>query len=397
MNQKTININRMIMSYLLAVYCMLLPFEEVLVFSFGSLLKVFGLVLIAISFVFMAANRFKLQIEYIWLLVWLIVNAVSVAWSSSFDWWLYFIQIYAGQVLFVVFVVHLPVRYINLRTVAKGLIIGAAFASSVLMLFPGNSSFTSDGRRTIMFLGAKMDPNILGAIFVIAIFCTIYLFRIETGYLYRVVFSVLILLLVAGVFLTGSRGSVIALSVSLLLMAAMYLIKKKRKNTIIYLLIGIAAIILALYFFLPDNLLNNRYSLANILGLNEYDNRMHNRYTIWLSSLKLFIKKPLFGFGCGNFFTAIETVYRQCASHNLIVLEIVEMGIIGSLPLFVFLYKLTVKAKRYCPISLFCMLVAIAIVSLTLDSLPYKYFWLTLMIIGISAKQERERQRMLDD
>ncbi len=397
MNLKTISINRMIMSYLLAVYCMLLPFEEVLVFSFGSLLKVFGFVLIAISFVFMAANRFKLQIDYIWLLVWLIISVVSVVWSSSFEWWSYFIQIYAGQVLFVIFVIHLPIVYINLRIVAKGMVIGAAFASAVLLLFPGSSSFTSDGRRTIMFLGAKMDPNILGAIFIIAIFCAVYLFKKEKGYLYRVFFVAMVLLLVAGVFLTGSRGSVIALAASLLLMAAMYLIKQKRKKTTIYVLLGIAAIILILYFALPDSLLSNRYSITSILGLNEYDNKMHNRYTIWLSSLKLFVKNPLFGYGCGNFFTAIETVYRQCASHNLVVLELVEMGVIGSLPFFVFLFKLSAKAKNYCPIPLFCMLVAIAVVSLTLDSLPYKYFWVVLLIVGISARQERERQRMIDD
>jgi len=396
MGIRTVSVNRMIMSYLLAIYCILLPFEEVFVLSFGSVLRIFGLLVLAVAFVFMAANHFKMQLKWLWLLGWLLFSAVSVVWASSYEWWQYFFAIYAGQIAFVFFVAHLPSSYVNLNIVKNGLIAGAALAALVLIVSPKQSSFTSDGRRTIMFLNAKMDPNILAIIIVIAIFCVLSMYQSGRRPIYTVGVLLVILLLITGVFLTGSRGAVIALVLSALLMASLILRNKRKKKTAFYVLLALAAAILLLYFVLPDNLLDNRYSMANLFGLNEYDNKMHNRYTIWQNAIPLFAKKPIFGYGCGSFFSVIQSVYKKSAAHNLIVLELIESGIIGSIPLFVFLTKTAVQAKKYCEVTDFCMWISVLVFSLTLDSIPFKYFWVALMLISVAIKQNRER-RIIDD
>jgi len=392
MNLRSVSINRMIMSYLLAVYCFLLPFEEVLVLPFGSVLKIFGLLVMAVAFVFMAANNFRMQLKWLWLFGWLLYCAVSVIWTPSLEWWQYYLSIYAGQAAFVFFVAHLPVSYINLKIVKKGLIIGAFIAALILIVTPKQSSFTSDGRRTIMFLNAKMDPNVLAIIMVIAIFCVLSLYERGRHPIYTAGALAVILLLVAGVFLTGSRGAVISLVLTALIMASLIVRKQSQRKTAFYVLLGIAVAILLLYFVLPDDLLDNRYSLTSLLGLNEYDNKMHNRYTIWQHSLDLFVKRPLFGYGCGSFFSVIETVYKKSAAHNLLVLELVELGVVGTIPIAVFFSKTALQAKKYCEISDFCIWISVLIFSLSLDSIPFKYFWITVMLISVAIKQGRERR-----
>lgn len=396
MNLKTISINRMIMSYLLALYCMFLPFEELFSFSFGSLLKPLGLVIMGLSFVFLIPTRFVVKRDWLWILVWGLICAASAAWSLSFSWWKYFFSIYLGQLLFCFLVAHLPLRYVNLAIVKKGLIFGAAIAAVILIFFPTQSSFDSEGRRTIILLGAHMDPNILATILCIAFYCLLSLYHRGKSIVYKAIFAMFALLLVVGIFLTGSRGVVIALVSSLLVVIALFMIKSQRKTSAIYILLGIAAVFLILYFVLPDNLLANRFSDNTILGLNEYSNKAHNRYTIWQNAFQLIIKQPLFGYGCGNFLSAIETIYIRCGAHNLIILELVELGIVGSIPLFVFLTKLAIRVKRSDDILLFGMLVALFITALTLDTLSNKYFWVSIILLSLGVRHKQEEGALRD-
>ena len=43
------------------------------------------------------------------------------------------------------------------------------------------------------------------------------------------------------------------------------------------------------------------------------------------------MKSPIIGYGSGNFFSAIATVYKECASHNMYILLLVEEGLVGLL------------------------------------------------------------------
>ena len=379
-------INQRLIAYLMAVYCLLLPFEEILAGPFGSVSKIVGLLVLAAIVLF---NR-SYKISMVWALLgaWLLICLLSFFWAESVTWWSYFLKIYVFQALFAFLVSHIAVEQIDLNLEKKGLVLGALIASVMLILFPTQFTLTAEGRRTIIFLDAVMDPNILATLILMAVFALISFYdkRTYKG-LKRIAYYLALMLLLSGIFLTGSRGVLIAMVCSFTALFFLSL-SSKGERTRSFLIAGVGAVlVLLIVSFLPEKLLLSRFSLESILGLDEYQAGVHNRYTIWENAFKLFLERPFFGYGCGNFFHAIATVYRETASHNVVVLSAIELGILGSAPLFAFLWITFRRTYRTGDKYIFCMLVAVLIISLTLDSLSSKYFWLMLIFCWHSIRK----------
>lgn len=373
---------RTIISTLLFLYCLFLPYEEVIITPIGSLLKIIGVITMIVIIIF--KRHFFIQKKWILIIMWLLINFVSVIWADSFEWWLYFFGIYVSQIAFVLLVAHIPLEWVNQNVVKSGFIIGASIASIILIFFPNTSTYTSEGRRTLIIMDANMDPNILAMILLIAVFLLL------TVKLYKIKYAIIILLII-GIFCTGSRGVMIAMicSMSMLVLNGLKN-KKKRTSSVVVIFLALVSIYI-IWKYMPDDLISARFSLETILGLNEYNKGVHNRYTIWLYSWELFWKKPFLGYGCGNFFSAIESVYRECAAHNLIVLELVELGLIGSFPMFYFLISILRDLKRTRQRNIFYMLISVYVVALSLDTLMYKYFWMALIFVNWIIRENKEK------
>lgn len=374
---KNLNLNKLILTAVLSLYCVLLPFEEILIFSFGSILKIVGILLIALSILFYP--KIKLNKMFIWLVIWLMYCGISVIWADSFSSWSYFFKIYAGQVLFLLILANLPKHLINIKTVFSWQIIGAIIGGLCLLFLPSSTTYI-EGRRTLIFFGNKMDPNILSSIFIVAIYCLIYFIHENKKKGLKNIFIYLeIILLITCIAFTGSRGAIISFCFSMLVLILLYLKKSKGIVKALNIIIICSISIALLAVLIPSDIIDNRFNMESIFGLDEYYSGVHNRYTIWRYSWEVFLQKPFFGYGCGNFFEAISQVYIRTASHNIIVLEVVENGIIGCIPLFIFLFILLKKVLKQNYV-LFALLIAIYVMSLTLDSLPYKYFWVSIFL-----------------
>ena len=140
---------------------------------------------------------------------------------------------------------------------------------------------------------------------------------------------------------------------------------------------------------LPDDLMETRFSEKTILGLNEREEGSHNRYDIWLAAAELFCKSPIWGFGCGNFINSIGLVYsRQCAAHNLYVLQLIEGGILGFVLLFKYIKSIWKSLMRHRDYLTLSILAATLFMSLSLDAIPYKFFWVTLIYCRIQIRRE---------
>ncbi|MCQ2440628.1 MAG: O-antigen ligase family protein, partial [Clostridia bacterium] len=250
--------------------------------------------------------------------------------------------------------------------------------------------------RTIIMFGHKFDPNLLSVVIllgVVSAFNEVFsLFSVKK----RCFYVVLILLYYIGIFFTGSRGGLISTVITSALF--LFLETKKRENRK---LVRIIIVIVALAFIimiplLPTSLVEDRFSTSSILGLNELNAGVHNRYSIWESALKLIPDRLLFGYGTGNFLTAIKKVYyRSCASHNLYLLLLVETGIIGFLIFITFLLYLLNKLRKNKQYSSYAMLIGILTISLTLDTLPYKYFWVGLIYAELTINSKKNISGLL--
>lgn len=372
--------NRNMITSLFALFCLLLPFEEVLAGSFGSVLKLIGIAIIVLAVCSIRGFYFS----NIWLLpaFWIIYCIISGAWANSFYWWQYFLRIYISQFAFAFVLGQLPPDIIDLHTVKKGLAIGATIAACLIIFMPTTSTYI-EGRRTIILWGANMDPNILSAVFIMGFYSLldIQMHGRSELKIYRLLSYVSEIAVVIGIIYTGSRGGLISLLGSLGVLLFCLLrkgIENEQRKRIYQLLVILCILVILLLLFIPEEYLSSRFSWSNLFGLNDYQNGAHNRYTIWMRAWTLFKKNPLFGYGCGNFYDAIATVYIECASHNLVVLLLVEYGIIGSFPFFLFLFLTLKRLYQAANPVMLAMFIAILIISLSLDSLPYKYFWVTL-------------------
>lgn len=379
-----------VLSMLLFLYCAFLPFEEALATSFGSVLRWLGILIIGYCIV--RYHSYRVNVRKFRLLapfaLWMVFSVLSIVWSKDIDWWIYFTMIYVMQLVFVVFVVAYYKR-INITYMQNGLIVGATVASAILTFAPQISEFTEDGRRTVIVFGQELDPNIVASIIMLGAFAC--LGRIFSKEKRKNIYTVLLIFLTVGILFTGSRGALISFVVGFgLLLFLKMKNKENRKYVLILIVIAIISVIIALNF-MPEELLSSRFSKETLFGVDEYERGSHNRYTIWLHAFELFIKSPIIGYGSGNFFSAITTVYRECASHNMYILVLIEEGIIGLAIFGYGLINIVVQLYKKHLYTSLAMFTSVCVMAMTLDSITTKYFWvaLTITIISInSSKQE---------
>lgn len=372
-----------VLSSLLFLYCLALPFEEALTFSFGGLLKIIGILVIGWCLVAHYRTPIKMRnlhivMPFFW---WFVLAAVSVVWSKDHTWWWYFIKLYASQIILMLTIASYQ-QFIDLEYIKNGVVTGAVISAAVLTFLPTTSMLTSDGRRTMIVFGNDLDPNILAAIMMIALIITAE--RIIQKQNNRLLIGLAAFLLL-GILLTGSRGGVISTAIAGITYFFLAVKDRRvRRKVMLLTLVAVVAIII-IFLFLPESLVGSRFTWKHLFGFDEYESGAHNRWTIWKHALPLSLNAPLLGYGCGGFFYAIATVYRKTASHNLYILLLIEGGIVG-LSLFAAGQWRAFKAVRKhknCAIT--TLLLSVGVMSLTLDAISTKFFWISLIIAILSV------------
>jgi O-antigen ligase len=167
------------------------------------------------------------------------------------------------------------------------------------------SSITPDGEIDYVYrarwIGSFSDPNDLGLALVLPIPLLMYniIFR-----KYIVTWLCLPVLLYA-LYLTGSRGSFLALIASLV----SFVILKSRSKKGVMIGLFLAALLLLIG---PSRM--DTYT----------DESSRGRVEAWYSALQMFYSHPFFGVGYGNF-----TEHNELTAHNSFFLVLAELGIVG--------------------------------------------------------------------
>lgn len=169
-----------------------------------------------------------------------------------------------------------------------------------------------DGR--IQYLGIFSDPNDLAMLFVIALPMALHLAgRGGLLGLRRLLWMAAAALLVYGIYLTNSRGGMLALAAML---GAWLWIRRGPASAL-----AVAACGMVLMRLLPSRL--------NELDVNERS--ASGRVEAWYEGIQMFIGSPLYGVGTGNF-----TSHHHLTAHNSIILVLAENGVIGFALWFAF-------------------------------------------------------------
>ncbi|WP_243040995.1 O-antigen ligase family protein [Dyella sedimenti] len=160
-----------------------------------------------------------------------------------------------------------------------------------------------DGR--IQYVGIFNDPNDLGLLFVTALPMAVYLAH-RAGVLGKLFWHAGALLLLYGIYLTNSRGALLAV----LLVAGAYV--WYRRGALVAGMLGAAGLA-------AMKLLSSRMQ-----ELDAGEESANGRVDAWYSGLHMFMSHPLFGVGAGNF-----TEYNDLTAHNSFVLVLAEAGFVG--------------------------------------------------------------------
>jgi len=167
------------------------------------------------------------------------------------------------------------------------------------------TELVNDGR--IQYLGIFSDPNDLGMFFVMCVPMAVYLGgRGGLMGLRRLFWWCACLLLLYGIYLTHSRGAMLAV----ITMAGMYLWVRRGALTA-GMLAGVAVLALQL---MPSRMGDLDVQEESAMG----------RVEAWYEGIQMLASHPVFGVGTGRF---IE--YHHLTAHNSFVLVLAENGLVG--------------------------------------------------------------------
>lgn len=220
--------------------------------------------------------------------------------------------------------------------------------ASALPFFLGINTAISYSRATLVNENGAADQNGLACNLVfVAILALERFFHTDKKPL-KYAFAAAIGLIVITVFMTGSRGALVALGLATLY----YLTKtfpelKKRKSfwgTVLLIIIAFAL----LYYYLDNNLnaaIVRRLSLATILR-----DKGSGRLDIWKNIFKILWDDParaLFGWGYGTQKTVYAKYYgTEAAAHNAFLQMWIDVGLIGLIAFLVGMAKFWKEANR---------------------------------------------------
>lgn len=162
-----------------------------------------------------------------------------------------------------------------------------------------------DGRIT--YLGFLNDPNDLAMAFVMALPLTIYLAATPGAWLFRALWAAAAALILYGIYLCNSRGSLLALGAMLFAYAV-------RRYGWVRSLIVAPMLGLPLIFLAP----------SRISQISADEESAAGRIEAWYEGFEMFKSRPIFGIGKGLF-----TDHNPLTAHNSFVLAIAELGVVG--------------------------------------------------------------------
>lgn len=182
----------------------------------------------------------------------------------------------------------------------------------------------------IQYLGIFEDPNDLGLLFDVCVPMAFYLSN-RGGFagLRRLFWLAAVVLLLWGIFLTDSRGALIAVAV----IFAVYV--WRRRGPVSAGIVG--AGFLALMMLLPSRLQELDIDEESAFG----------RVDAWYEGMQMWMSQPIFGVGANNF-----PEINGLTAHNSFVLVLAETGLVGYVIWFMFVtygFRMTLAVLRHSP------------------------------------------------
>lgn len=247
----------------------------------------------------------------------------------------------------------------------------------------------SDGTRA---LGWFQDPNLYAGYLLTSVAVAFYLVARDR----LAAWPVLLLVLLAGVLATGSRGGLVAMAA--LLGLAVVALLSSRIGTLL-MAGGVAG--LAVLLFVPDILSRSLLPGVERLLTSSEAADTDPRWRLWNRAWELWTDHPLLGVGIGQYpeYSAGLTPFRNWTegqvAHNTFLSFAAEGGVLGLLALCAVIGATALQVRRAAPLTrmqraaLLLGVVVIVVMMLTLNLQNLRYVW-AFLAFAVAAAVTRD-------
>lgn len=166
-------------------------------------------------------------------------------------------------------------------------------------------SLLSQGTR-ITYIGVLNDPNDLGAFLVLVLPFSFYLSKYASNSISRLITKSSSLFILYGIYLTNSRGALLA---TLVIFGVYFYFRFGRIKSIFLGLLSLPVLI---------------FVLSSFREIDSSEESASGRVEAWYEGVEMLKDNPFFGVGMGGF-----TDYHHLTAHNSFVLVMAELGIVG--------------------------------------------------------------------
>ena len=136
-----------------------------------------------------------------------------------------------------------------------------------------------------------------------------------------------------------------------------------------------------------------QYFITDILG-ESLD--LHGRLQMYTTVIPVFLKQPLWGYGCNNYYPVLYSLVKAPNAQNGILNCMIQFGIIGTIILVIVLFLMLKKSENvkecYPLYALIIMMTIISSVEITID-IYFIFFCTTTWGLAMQKKREIERKR----
>lgn len=386
-NEKCNRIN-----FLIIIYFALTIFEAILNNGRGSILKLYGyLLVLAIFFIqYRTKGTIPLRIDKVFrpFLIWFAYACLSVFWSydmsQGFDYILSMGNVFLLALVFTS--IYWNKREIYLLFTAYGF---SSLLFSILLIALGNQVHSATLRYTVVIMGTVYDPNVVVGF--IAPGAILLLLLMKRKFLPWFVALPSVAVIVLAIFLTGSRGGVLAVGASVVFYLFAYVVKERLSTRKILILTGmIIAIIGVLYFLITylDASIVNR-----VFHIDMTEGSSLDRIQLLKNAWGYFSDREIFGLGCGG----LDAVSNNHGAHNMYMFVLADMGIVGGILFMFAILSLMYKVWRTVDWELTVVLVCTCCIIFFLDSYHAKYFWNTILFLGMNYITSRNYEKNMEE
>ena len=212
----------------------------------------------------------------------------------------------------------------------------------VMQIFNSQLLLNQGSDRVIATLG---NPIYVGGYGLFLVFVSLLLFLTESNKVWKWSVAAMALFAVVGMFYSGTRGSMLGLAVGLACMVLGYILVLKQQKKVRNILIGVAAVgvalVVLLYAFRQTAFVSNIPAVGRAVNTTYTVLKSTPRWIAWGVAFKSWEERPVFGWGPNNFFYAFNNNYNPKSllygygetwfdnAHNIVMNTLAVQGMVG--------------------------------------------------------------------